>query len=80
MACADCARLGDGLFEQKDNWDAEEAGECEIAKVVYIGPEARLLVNDAIDHAESTVALGTQGGACGSGALVQKGLMPLICC
>ncbi len=50
VGCADCARFGYGLLQQENDRDAEEACEGEIAEVVYIRPEARLLVYNAIDY------------------------------
>jgi hypothetical protein len=69
VGSADCTRFGYSFPQQEHDRDAEEAGEGEIAEVVYIRPEARLLVDDAIDYSQSAVALGTEGGAVGAGAL-----------
>src|SRR6185437_12582576 len=72
MGCADCAGLGYGLLQQEYDGDAEEAGEREIAEVVYIRPEARLLVHDIINYSQSAIALGIQGGAVGADALIEE--------
>ena len=72
MGGADCARFGYSFSQQEYDRDAEEAGEGEISEVVYIRPEARLLIYDAIDYSQSAVALGTEGGAVGAGALFEE--------